>query len=85
MKIPEDTMRRLRLAKMLLESVEESLKEYEKKKDIGYLRKEDSVEAVHRRLVHARQELAVVNRTFDNACAFRYWQNFEPEEKNNGE
>lgn len=82
MKIPKDTMRRLQLAKMLLESVEGSLKRYDGVSKMWLIRKEDSVTAVHRRLVQARQELAAVSREFDTASAVEYRCKIEEENEN---
>ena len=59
MKISKNTRRHLDTALLLMESVEESLKKYPGVRYPYLLRKEDSVESVHRRLIQIRQEQLV--------------------------
>lgn len=71
MKISKNARRHLDTARLLMESVEESLKKYPGVRNTYLLRKEDSVESVHRRLVQIRQEIMAVSREFESAydCA----------------
>ena len=77
MKISKNTRRHLDTARLLMESVEESLKKYPGVRYPYLLRREDSVESVHRRLVQIRQEIMSVSREFESAYAFEMNQGSE--------
>ena len=80
MKISKNARRRLDTARLLMESVEESLKKYPVVRYPYLLRREDSVESVHRRLVQIRQEIMVVSREFESVYAFERSQDSENNE-----
>ena len=71
MKISKNARRHLDTARLLMESVEESLKKYPGVRYPYLLRREDSVESVHRRLVQIRQEIMAVSREFESAYETR--------------
>lgn len=72
MKISKATRNHLATAHLLLKSVADSLEKYELKSQIWELKKEDPVESVYRRLKHARQEILVASKDFDNPGRFKY-------------
>lgn len=77
MRISKNARRHLDTARLLMESVEESLKKYPGVRQTYLLRKEDSVESVHRRLVQIRQEVMAVSREFESAYNFAMHQDGE--------
>ena len=77
MKISKNARRHLDTARLLMESVEESIKKYPVVRYPYLLRREDSVESVHRRLVQIRQEIMSVSREFESAYAFEMNQGSE--------
>lgn len=80
MKISKNARRHLDTARLLMESVEESLKKYPGVRYTYLLRREDSIESVHRRLVQIRQEIMAVSREFEGAYAFAMNQDGENNE-----
>lgn len=80
MKISKNARRHLDTARLLMESVEESLKKYPGVRNTYLLRREDSIESVHRRLVQIRQEIMAVSREFESAYAFAMNQDGENNE-----
>lgn len=72
MKISNVTRTHLKVARLLLESVESSLEKYEGITQPFNLAMEDSVESVHRRLVQARQEIFVASKDFEGSSRFKY-------------
>lgn len=80
MKISKNARRHLDTARLLMESVEESLKKYPGVRYPYLLRREDSVESVHRRLVQIRQEIMSVSREFESAYSFERNQDGENNE-----
>ena len=77
MNISKNARLHLDTARLLMESVEESLKKYPVVRYPYLLRREDSVESVHRRLVQIRQEIMSVSREFESAYAFEMNQGSE--------
>lgn len=77
MKISKNARRHLDTARLLMESVEESLENYSCVKNIHQLNREDSIGSVHRRLVQIRQEIMVASREFESVKAFKMNQNGE--------
>ena len=70
MKISKKARLHVDTARLLMESVEESLNNYPVVRQPYLLRREDSVESVHRRLVQIRQEIMAVSREFESAYDF---------------
>ena len=71
MEISKKARRHLDTARLLMDSVEESLENYSCVKHIYQLNREDSIGSVHRRLIQIRQEIMAVSREFESVMAFK--------------